>query len=81
MYKHVERQPLEPESMASTKTTTLTFRIDPDVKDALRTAAQQERRSLANMIDVMVLDYCQRHDIPVPPVGGLPGGHHRARSE
>lgn len=55
--------------MASTKTTTLTFRIDPEVKDALRTAAQQERRSLANMIDVMVLEYCRQHDIPVPPAG------------
>ncbi|MEA3642276.1 MAG: hypothetical protein VBE63_20380 [Lamprobacter sp.] len=44
----------------------MTFRIDPDVKEALRTAAQLERRSLANMIDVMVLEYCQRHDIHVP---------------
>ena len=67
--------------MPSTKTATLTFRIDPEIKEALRTAAQQERRSLANMIDVMVLDYCRRHDIPVPPAGGPPGGHQRARSE
>ncbi len=30
--------------MATAKTTTLTFRIEPELKEALRTAAQQEHR-------------------------------------
>ncbi len=51
--------------MATTKTATLTFRIDPGVKEALRTAAQQEHRSIANMVEVLIRDYCGRKDIPV----------------
>ena len=47
--------------MASNKTATLTLRLDPTLKDALRNAAEQEHRSLANMVEVMILDYCGRH--------------------
>ena len=49
--------------MATTKTATLTFRIDPGVKEALRAAAQQERRSIANMVEVLILDYCDKNGI------------------
>lgn len=35
--------------MASNKTATLTLRLDPTLKDALRNAAEQEHRSLANI--------------------------------
>lgn len=52
--------------MASNKTATLTLRLDPTLKDALRNAAEQEHRSLANMIEVMILDYCGRHGHAVP---------------
>lgn len=51
--------------MATTKTATLTFRIDPDVKEALRTAAQQEHRSIANMVEVLIRDYCGRNGIEI----------------
>ena len=47
--------------MATTKTATLTFRIDP----ALRTAAQQEHRSIANMVEVLIRDYCGLNGIPI----------------
>ena len=43
--------------MATTKTATLTFRIDPGLKEALRTAAQQEHRSIADMVEVLIRDY------------------------
>lgn len=49
--------------MAETKSTTLTVRIQPAVKEGLRTMAEQERRSLANMMEVMILDYCRRNGI------------------
>jgi len=49
--------------MAAPKTATLTFRIDPTVKEGLRAMAEKERRSLANMIEVMIRDYCQQHNI------------------
>jgi hypothetical protein len=52
--------------MATTKSTTLTFRIDPCLKEALRTAAQQEHRSIANMVEVLILEYCGRNGITIP---------------
>jgi hypothetical protein len=51
--------------MATTKTATLTFRIDPNLKEALRTAAHREHRSIANMVEVLILDYCGRNGIVV----------------
>lgn len=56
--------------MATTKTTTLTFRIEPDLKEALRTAAAREHRSIANMVEVMILDYCGRNSVTIPEPGG-----------
>ena len=49
--------------MASNKTATLTFRIEPNLKEALRTAADQEHRSIANMIEVMIRAHCGRTGI------------------
>ena len=49
--------------MTETKSTTLTVRIQPAVKEALRAMAEQERRSLANMIEVMILDYSGRNGV------------------
>lgn len=57
--------------MASTKTATLTFRIEPGLKEALRTAAQQEHRSIANMVEVLIRDYCGRNGITIPEQGSL----------
>ena len=57
--------------MASTKTATLTFRIDPALKEALRTAAEREHRSIANMVEVLILDHCGRNGIPIPEQGDL----------
>lgn len=48
-----------------TKTETLSFRVGPGVKAAVRSAAERENRSLANMVEVMVLDYCERHGIEI----------------
>ena len=56
--------------MPTTKTATLTFRIDPALKEALRTAAQQEHRSIANMVDVLIRDYCVRNGIAIPEPKG-----------
>ena len=51
--------------MATGKTSTLTFRIEPALKDALRSAADHEHRSLANMVEVMIRDYCGRTGVPI----------------
>jgi hypothetical protein len=52
--------------MTNTKTATLSLRIDPGVKEGLRMMAEQEHRSLANMVEVMIRDYCRQHNINVP---------------
>ena len=51
--------------MATGKTTTLTFRIEPAVKEALRTAADREHRSIANMVEVLIRDHCGRNGITI----------------
>ncbi len=57
--------------MSTGKTTTLTFRIKPALKEALRAAAEREHRSIANMVEVMIRDYCGRNGIPIPEQGAL----------
>lgn len=59
--------------MASAKTATLTFRIEPELKEAVRIASVNEHRSIANMIAVMIRDYCGRvgveiQELPKPAV-------------
>lgn len=51
--------------MATGKTTTLTFRIEPELKDALREAADREHRSIANMVEVLIRNYCLQNDINI----------------
>jgi len=57
--------------MATAKTTTLTFRIEPGLKEALRTAADREHRSIANMVEMMIRDYCGRNVIAIPELGAM----------
>lgn len=51
--------------MASAKTATLTFRIEPELKEAVRVASVNEHRSIANMIAVMIRDYCGRVGVEI----------------
>ncbi|MDK9358938.1 ribbon-helix-helix protein, CopG family [Lelliottia sp. V106_10] len=51
--------------MATSKTATLTIRLDPDLKEALRSAAQVEHRSIANMIEVLIREHCLKNDIAI----------------
>jgi len=52
--------------MATTKTTTLTLRIDPMIKEGLRLLAEKEHRSLTNMVEVLIRDYCKLHNVVIP---------------
>jgi len=51
--------------MANAKTATLSFRIEPNLKEALRTAAVKEHRSIANMVEVMIREYCGRMGVAI----------------
>lgn len=64
----------------ATKTTTVTFRMDPAVKDLLRVAASKEHRSIANMLEWMILMYAETNGVEISParrkkVGGKPSGN------
>lgn len=52
--------------MAISKTATLTFRIDPGLKEALRIAASLDHRSIANMIEVLIRNHCEQRGIAIP---------------
>lgn len=54
--------------MAVTKTEVVSARVPPDVKSALSAAAEVERRSVASMLEIMVLSYCRDHGIATPSV-------------
>ena len=52
--------------MAATKTATLNLRIDPVLKEALRIAALQDHRSIANMVELMIRRHCEVVGISIP---------------
>lgn len=51
--------------MATTKTATLTIRVEPCLKEALRTAAKSEHRSIANMVEMMIREHCEKNNIAI----------------
>ena len=58
--------------MAFAKTPTLTFCIEPNLKEAVRTAAGNEYRAIANMIAVMIRNYCGRARVEIAEPQALP---------
>ena len=60
--------------MATGKTITLTFRIAPALRGVLRTTADREHRSTANMIDVLMRERCARNGIRIPEQAPLFSG-------
>ncbi len=49
--------------MRSTKDETLSIRTSAEIKQLVRQAAEREHRSVASMIEVLVLAYAQQHGI------------------
>jgi hypothetical protein len=54
--------------MATGKSEVVSVRVEPHIKTALQTAAGREMRSLANMIEVMVVAYCRANGVSVEGV-------------
>lgn len=46
-----------------TKSETLNLRVSPSFKLALREAADHEQRSMVNMLEVLLSEYCERKSI------------------
>ena len=51
--------------MARSKDKTLSIRTTEEVKGLLRLAAQRERRSIASMVEILVLSYASEHDLGI----------------
>ena len=49
-----------------TKSETLNLRVSPTFKRALKEAADHEQRSMVNMLEVLLGDYCARKGIAPP---------------
>lgn len=47
------------------KTDTLNLRVTPELKELIRRAADRERRTIANFIEVLVREHCNEHGIAV----------------
>ncbi len=51
--------------MAGSKSQVVSVRVEPEIKAALQQAADREMRSLANMLEVMVVAYCRSNGYPL----------------
>ena len=51
--------------MAVIKTEVVSVRVEPRIKAALQLAAEREMRSVANMLEVMVVAYCREREVPI----------------
>ncbi|MFC0402540.1 hypothetical protein [Paraburkholderia rhizosphaerae] len=49
--------------MSRLKDETLSIRTSAEIKRLLRLAADRERRSVASMIEILVLEYARNHDL------------------
>lgn len=49
--------------MTRLKDETLSIRTSADIKQLLRLAADRERRSVASMIEILVVDYAKKHGL------------------
>ena len=49
--------------MSRLKDETLSIRTSSEIKQLLRLAADRERRSVASMIEILVLEYARSHDL------------------
>ena len=64
-----------------TKSETLNLRVSPTFKQVLKEAADHEQRSMVNMLEVLLGDYCDRKGIVPPDQKATPPAHNRARAD
>ena len=49
--------------MSRRKDETLSIRTTAEIKQLLRLAVENERRSVVSMVEILVLDYARAHDL------------------
>jgi len=60
--------------MVAKKTAALNLRINPDIKEAIRVAARRQNRSVANMVETLIIQHCEEVGISIPEQGELSMG-------
>lgn len=65
--------------MSNIKSEVVSVRVGPPIKAALQGAADREMRSLANMVEVMVISYCRIHGHPLDGVPELALSNHLSK--
>ena len=45
------------------KSETLNLRVSPEFKELVRVVAEHESRSISNLLEVLVRDYCRRRGV------------------
>lgn len=58
--------------MPRLKDETLSIRTSSEIKELLRMAAEGERRSVASMVEILVLEYARAHDLTLFGRGAVP---------
>ena len=58
--------------MKRPKDETLSIRTSADIKQLLRMAAEKERRSIASMMEVLILNYAKEHGLKADAVQEKP---------
>lgn len=58
--------------MSRLKAETLSIRTSAEIKQLLRLAADRERRSVASMIEILVLEYARSHELRLDRVNKEP---------
>lgn len=57
--------------MSHMKDETISIRTSAEIKQLLRLAADRERRSVASMVEILVLEYARSHDLKVEHSNGV----------
>ena len=52
--------------MVAKKTAALNLRIHPNIKEAIRIAAKKDHRSVANMVETLIIQHCEKAGISIP---------------
>ncbi len=58
--------------MKTTKDETLSIRTSAEIKLLLRIAAEKEHRSIASMMEVLILNYAHEHGLKADAAQGKP---------
>nr|DAL63639.1 MAG TPA_asm: hypothetical protein [Bacteriophage sp.] len=69
-----------PMRFTDTKSETLNLRVSPTFKKVLKEVADHQQRSMVNMLEVLLCDYCDRNGIASPDKKSHPPASKRTRA-